>query len=236
MTSTGDNPHGGPELQKQQDQPPQQGYPPPPYPQQSYPQQSYPPPYPQQPPPQEGHQPPPYPQQGYPQQSYPPPYAQQGAYGTMPPMSPQQLPRQHEAPEEVKQSYIVWLVAIGLALVSLIISVISSAQVSAGAAVATAIVGLILYGVWYLFVMKMRDGQQWARITLLVIGILAFIIFLIGAVASAGLAAAGVGLAGGVNVASIVVGVLEWITVAGAMVLMFRPNANAYFQPRNAYR
>jgi uncharacterized membrane protein len=172
----------------------------------------------------------------------------------MPPMSSQQIPQQQPAPQEIKQSYMLWLVAIGFAVIGLIISVVSLAGtttvsgtgVSGGAssvqvggaavAVTDAVVGVILFGVWYLFVHKMREGRQWARITLLVIGILAFLSFLSSLALQGGAAAAGFSVAGGgSNVASIIVGVLEWLAVIGAVIMMFRPSANAYFRSPVTY-
>jgi hypothetical protein len=222
MTAPQDPSYGYPDLSKQ------------PYPQQGYPQQG---------------QPPPYPQQGYPP---PPGYAPpQGGYGGMPPMNPQQM-QQAPAPEEINQSYRLWLVAIGLAVIGLIIAVIHVATftvpasgsefpdsstvraIGVGTAVVSLIVSLILYGVWYLFVHKMRDGRQWARITLLVIGILAFIRFLASLAARGALGAAGMGVGGG-DIGSIIVGVLEWIAVIVAVIMMFRPNSNAYFRTPVAY-
>jgi hypothetical protein len=193
-------------------------------------------------------------QQPPPQQGSMPSYPQQQGYGGMPPMSPQQAPQQ-PAPQEVKQSYMLWLVAIGLAVISLIISVVTMARTTssisgtgvsggdtnvrvggAGSAVATAIVGLILYGVWYLFIHKMRDGRQWARITLLVIGILSFLGFLGSQALRGGAAATGLSVAGGGgDTASTIVGVIEWIAIIGAVIMMFRPAANAYFRSQVAY-
>lgn len=88
----------------------------------------------------------------------------------------------------------------------------------------TAVLGLILTGVYLLFVFKMRAGRNWARMLVTMIGVMTVFVaiptvFGLGAVGGAAAV-----VAGGA-------GILQAVLSVGAVVLMHRADSNRYFMP-----
>jgi hypothetical protein len=86
--------------------------------------------------------------------------------------------------------------------------------------------GLFIAAVLIVSGFLMRGGRSWARIVLAVVGGVVLLFGLIGL-----LLAPTMGFAG-VSGLSYVLGLLPFLLLAGAIVMMFRPAANAWFRPR----
>lgn len=94
-----------------------------------------------------------------------------------------------------------------------------------GAVLVVAVIGLLV-----LFTFKMRAGRNWARITLTVVGGIAVLMTLFTLV--------GIGTAiaaGGLAFASSVLSLLSGLLTVAAIVMMFRSDANPYFNRRLNY-
>ena len=81
---------------------------------------------------------------------------------------------------------------------------------------------LLFFAVQVVFVFLMRGGRNWARIVLAVFGGIGLFFGLVGLL---------IGLPNDSGVGS-VIGLLQLLLLAGAIVTMFRPAANAWFRPR----
>lgn len=79
---------------------------------------------------------------------------------------------------------------------------------------------LLIIAVEVVFVFLMRGGRNWARIVMVVLGGIALLFGLIGLL---------IGLTSASGLMS-VVGLLQVLLLAGAIVMMFRPAANAWFR------
>lgn len=84
---------------------------------------------------------------------------------------------------------------------------------------------VITTAIWVLFVVMMRAGKNWARITLLVITILWGLFQVLGTVVSAAMGVMGV------QVAPTAIAAVELVLAVVACVVMFRPAARYYFAP-----
>lgn len=84
------------------------------------------------------------------------------------------------------------------------------------------VLGLLFIVVQVVFVFLMRGGRNWARIVMAVLGGVALLFGLIGLVV-------GLPTASGLMT---VLGLIQLLLIAGAIVAMFRPAANAWFRPR----
>jgi hypothetical protein len=151
-------------------------------------------------------------------------------------------PQSAVRPKDVDTSFLLWVAAIVLGLVSVILSFVlidNSAledarrqlQTQGGnftqeqldsivttAKVAGAVFLVIIYGLWLMFVLFMRSGKNWARIVLAVLSGLWLVSTLFG-------------LAGS-NAIGLVLDLVQVALVVAAVYFMFRPAANAYFTPR----
>lgn len=96
---------------------------------------------------------------------------------------------------------------------------------AAGGAGVGAFIGLIIFVVWIAIVFQMRNGKNWARITLAVLGGLSVLFGVIGLFGLGALFSIGVlgVLQGLLNLAQLAV-------VIGAIVFMFKADASRYFQ------
>lgn len=166
-------------------------------------------------------------------------YGGQPAYpGGMGPMPRGNEPdRAEPAPREVQTSVKLWFASIALSLIGAVLGLLltdrdkavqsllgsgtsgitrsqAETAVTVGLVVGLVIV-LVLIALEVFFIVKMRTGRNWARITLTVLGALSVLSGLFGL-------RGGVTFGGLVNLVSI-------LLVAAAIVFMFRPAASAYF-------
>jgi hypothetical protein len=163
---------------------------------------------------------------GYP----PPPYNQA-------PAGPVALPK------SLDLSVKLWIVAAALSLIGSILTIVNTnalvdeyavrlgvdttAATASAPGIGSVIFQIILIGVWLFFVFKMREGQNWARIVLTVIG---GISVLLGVIA---LFALGVLFAiGGLGVIEALFSLAGLVTVAAAIFFQFKADANPYFVRR----
>lgn len=196
----------------------------------------------QQPP---GGQPPQYPQQGpqqgqpYPQQQFP---QQQYPGGAMPPPSDRYVPPSQQRPNSVELSFKLWMANIVIGVIGAILTfvllddlieqVAGEVGVSAEAAKEAArptvtfgiVLGLALLAALAAVAFQMRNGKNWARITLTVLGVLGLIFSL----ASVGdqFAIEGLGMVVGV------LGIVRLLLALAAIVLMYTKEANPFFANR----
>ncbi|CCH35297.1 proline-rich domain-containing protein [Actinosynnema sp. NPDC047251] len=181
-----------------------------------------------------------YPQQpgGHPQQGG---YPQQPGYPPQaPPLSPGELSRPPR-PKSVDTAFLLWMVGAGIGILSSIISFITAqalydeltkgldpslrGSLGGGPAYGTAIFSIILFAVWVLIVFQMRNGANWARIVLAVLGGIGVISGLVGL--------AGFGLLFSIGFFGVIQALLSLVSLAvtvGALIFMFKPDANHYFK------
>lgn len=188
--------------------------------------------------PQPGPSQPPYPQQGYPQQ---PPYPQAG-YPAAPPMSVAPVVR----PKSVDTAFLLWMSNFGVGLIGSVLAFVNAkaiaqkvAQALAGTGIDTStlasarpsytsvIIDLLLLVAALALVFAMRNGQNWARITLTVLGGLAILGVLLTVAGSVGPFAIG-----GLGVVQGLLNLVQVVLICGALVFMFRSDANNYYRSR----
>jgi len=173
----------------------------------------------------------------------PPP--QGGGYPPPPPPALQYQPSQSRGvlPKSLDLSVKLWIAAAAISLIHSILTIVNtnalideySARlgVSLDAArgsvsgIGSVIFQVILVAVWLFFVWQMREGQNWARIVLTVIGAISL---LIGVIA---LFTLGVLFAiGGLGILEFLFSLASLAVVAAAIWFQFRPDANPYFVGR----
>ncbi|SHE48576.1 hypothetical protein [Streptoalloteichus hindustanus] len=170
----------------------------------------------------------PRPDQGPSPQQFPPaPPAPVGHLPAAPPLSPHEsvVPRR---PVEVQISFWTWVASALLSFLAPVVlagsrdemaratreasPTLTAEQVDAGVSLViafTAVVAVVVAALYLLFAVKMRAGRNWARITLTVLTALGVLFLLTGPTWAS---------------------VLSSLVSVAAVVLMFLPNANAYFQ------
>ncbi|HWR46859.1 MAG TPA: hypothetical protein VN327_04445 [Pseudonocardiaceae bacterium] len=151
-----------------------------------------------------------------------------------------QVPLRGTRPKEVEISFWLWIATLVLGVVGAVAAYSQINQIRANtidralaqnpaanqsmierAATAGFVVGVVLVllivAAELVFVFLMRGGRNWARIVLAVLGGLGVLFGLIG-----------LAIGGGS-----VTGLLQLLLLIGAIVTMFLPSANAWFQPRS---
>ncbi len=164
---------------------------------------------------------------------------------TMPPPSggypAGQAPLRGAPPKEVEISFWLWIASMVLGVVGALITYPQIKQLQAdaierelaqnptldrssiesitsGALIGGIVIGLLFVVAQLIFVFLMRGGRNWARIVLAVIGGVSVLFGLIGLA----------GATGSTGASSL----LQLLLLAGAIVAMFLPAANAWFRPR----
>ena len=134
-------------------------------------------------------------------------------------------------PGAVTTAYVIWLIGAILSLVGAIIAVFVGILAITGGAVFGGIAGaaagsvVLLFAIFVLIIAiialiivnRMRDGRNWARATLLVLGILSL------------LGTMGPWIAGGWNSTS-AWNIVDIVVLLLAIILMYVPASNAYFR------
>jgi len=178
--------------------------------------------------------------QGYPQQGGPQGYQQQPGYPpSAPPLSDSELARPAR-PKSVDTAFMLWMVAAGIGIVSSILNFFTvqalydellkdtSPELRGSVAepgYGSAIFSLVLFALWVLVVFQMRNGANWARIVLAVLGGIGVIGGLVGLLTIGVLFSIGIlgALQALLSLASLVVTI-------GALIFMFKSDANYYFK------
>ncbi|MDQ0110670.1 hypothetical protein [Paenibacillus harenae] len=139
-------------------------------------------------------------------------------------------------PNEVRKSFILWLIAIGAGVFEMIIAIITSlSEASEDGLVIQALIRTIIFALLTVVIISMYRGKRWARIALTVllggIGALSLLIDPIMWLIEGNPLSTifeGVVLTSLLFAASRVV---HLAAVIAALVFMFRPAANQYFRP-----
>ena len=149
-------------------------------------------------------------------------------------------------PKEVRTSFLLWLAYLGLGLIGSIIafasleSVINSTLARSGVdasslppgtleatragALVGVVIGLVLLALVVGAVFQMRKGRNWARIVLTILGGLSALSLILGFLSI------GTTLSlGGLGVLSVLLSVLQFVLLIGAIVFMYRGAAQPYF-------
>ncbi|RKT84473.1 hypothetical protein SAMN05421805_103405 [Saccharopolyspora antimicrobica] len=128
-----------------------------------------------------------------------------------------------KAPEAVRTSILLWLIAIGAGVVETLLNVLPSPQ----DLLLAAAIRMLVYAALVALVLQLRHGRNWVRVTLAV---------LLGGVGL--LSMVGPALAGGIELPAgptdwvfLVVRIAHVLAVVGAVIAMFRPAANRFFSP-----
>jgi hypothetical protein len=148
------------------------------------------------------------------------------------------------APREVQASFALWLAAIAAAVFETILVIIEVASGHSALSTGGMVVGvglrLLIFGAVVYIALRMLRGRNWARITLAVgLGVFGTLSIVIGPVSwlatghSVGEFVARADLMALLFASSRVV---HLIAVFAALVLMFRPAANAYFRASRSAR
>jgi hypothetical protein len=166
---------------------------------------------------------------------------QGGGYPPQMPPPPYQAPAGPVAvPKSLDLSVKLWIAAAAVSLIHSILTIVNTnalvdeyaARLGVDTTLASAsapgigsvIFQIVLIGVWVFFVFKMREGQNWARIVLTVIG---GISLLLGVIA---LFALGVLFSiGGLGVLEVLFSLASLATVGGAIFYQFKADANQFF-------
>jgi len=150
-----------------------------------------------------------------------------------------QAPLRGNRPKEVEISFWLWIATVVLGVVGMIAMYSQINQIRAEAInrvlaqnpaadqstiesattagfIIGSVLGLLVVAAELVFVFLMRGGRNWARIVLAVLGGLGVLLGLIG-----------LAIGGGS-----ITGLLQLLLLIGAIVTMFLPPANAWFQPR----
>lgn len=147
---------------------------------------------------------------------------------------------QANPPKEVHQAFLAFLATIVLGLVSGLVGIIFAAFIfssissatgglggfGVGFAVFGLIISLVIYAAVLFIMIQMRDGRNWARVTMAVLGGIALLFGVIGLFG--GLFA--FGLLGGVySIVTLLIQLAQVGLVAAALYLMYRPSVASYF-------
>ncbi|GAA2663261.1 MULTISPECIES: hypothetical protein [Actinosynnema] len=184
-----------------------------------------------------------YPQQGYPQQAYPQQaYPQAGYPASAPdPASLQQVTR----PKNVDLSFLLWLVSAAISVVGSLLTLltyeeqvrvtleglgmspelIEQSLAASGPSYVNLLLSLAITAAWVAVAFAMRNGANWARIVLAILGGISVLFSLFGTVLA-------VGLLFSLGIFGVLQGLLALVglpVMIGAIVLMFTGGASRYF-------
>lgn len=201
--------------------------------------------------PQPPYQQPPYQQQGqFPPGQYQQPGYDQGGPGYGSPALGGPAAAPPAEPKEVTTSFWLWIASIVLGVIGAIVAFVNVGQITSevaaasggadvdssavttaitAALVAGAVFAIVIVALQLLFAIFMRKGRNWARIVLTIFGAI-------------GVVSALAGLAGGTSTTingqtiqtsgpvSIILSLVQAVIIVVAIVMFFRPPANAYFK------
>lgn len=167
----------------------------------------------------------------------------------MPPPPQGGVPAPLPRPKQVDQSFWLWVAAIVVSVINGVLNLlifaprvqhqmaerlqhtpgVDTGQLAGSMTQMSGSLGsvslVISTAIWVLFVVMMRMGKNWARITLLVITILWGLFQVLGVASSAAMGVMGV------QSVSTAIAAVELVLAVVACVLMFRPAARYYFAP-----
>ncbi|MGI9004232.1 MAG: hypothetical protein ACR2GH_21715 [Pseudonocardia sp.] len=140
--------------------------------------------------------------------------------------NPSAAPTTRTPPASVRLAVILFLtdVVLGLVNSALTLALPDQPQAQLPTGIVIGVLALAILVFYILFIVMMRAGKNWARITLTVLAPLTVIGgSLVFSDISALLSVGGLGLA------KVVIAVVELILVVAAVVFMYRPDSNTYF-------
>ncbi len=115
------------------------------------------------------------------------------------------------APKEVETAFRLWIANVVLGIIGAVMSFALSAL--------GVVIALIFAALYLLFAFKMRQGRNWARITLTVLGGIGVLMGVLGLLFSTG----------ALGVLGLLLSIVQLVLIVAAIYFMFRPAANAYF-------
>jgi hypothetical protein len=131
------------------------------------------------------------------------------------------------APAPVERSFRLWIAAVVVGLVGSALSLATTTAAPTPFAAVSgfvgALIGLLFLGAVVFCALRLRRGENWARMTLAVLGGISAVFTVLGVLLTAGL---GVSL----GVLSTIVSLLQAALVVAAILFAFQEPANAYFR------
>ncbi|MGH3431559.1 MAG: hypothetical protein ACRDQB_01850 [Thermocrispum sp.] len=172
------------------------------------------------------------------------PYPGPGMPGAMPPSREPYMSVEQQRPKSVNTSFMLWMINVVIGVIGSIITFIvlddmieaaaNEVGVSVGAAqdaarpivIGAIVLGLVILGVLALLAFQMRNGKNWARITLTILGALALILALVNI--GDEFAVEGFGVVSGL------ISIARMGLIAVGIVLMYVADSNQFFQSQRS--
>lgn len=130
-------------------------------------------------------------------------------------------------PTPVERSFRLWIAVVVVGLVgsglSLATTTAAPTPLAAAGGIVGALIGLLFLGAIVFCALRLRQGENWARLTLSVLGGISALFTVLGVLLTAGLGVS-------VGVLSTVVGLLQAALIVAAILFAFQAPANAYFR------
>ena len=130
-------------------------------------------------------------------------------------------------PAPVQRSFVLWIAAVVVGLVGSAFSLATTtAAPTAGAAAGGfvgVVIGLLFLAAIVFCALRMRQGENWARLTLTVLGGVSAVFTVLGVLLTAGL---GISL----GAVSTIVSLVQAALIVAAILFAFQAPANAYFR------
>ncbi|GAA4907827.1 hypothetical protein GCM10023204_11080 [Actinomycetospora succinea] len=137
------------------------------------------------------------------------------------------VPTPTSPPTSVHRSFQLWIAAVVVGVLGSVFSLATSATVPNGYLAAGGIVGVII-GLLFLaalvyLALRMRQGENWARMALAILGGISAVFTVVGVLLTAGLGVSPGGI-------STIVSLLQAALIIAAIIFAFQAPANAYFR------
>jgi hypothetical protein len=136
------------------------------------------------------------------------------------------VPTPATVPTSVQRSFQLWIAAVVVGVLGSVFSLATSATVPNGYLAAGGIIGVVV-GLLFLaalvyLAIRMRGGENWARVALSVLGGVSAVFTVVGVLLTAGLGVSPGGI-------STVVSLVQAAIIVAAIIFSFQAPANAYF-------
>lgn len=126
-------------------------------------------------------------------------------------------------PAPVRRSFVLWIAAVVVGLVGSVVSLVTTPTVATGGGVPGLVLGLVLLALFVYCAVRLRQGLNWARVTLTVVGGISVLSTVLGLLLSAGL---GISFGAVSTIANLVQAAL----IVAAILYAYQAPANAWFR------